>query len=175
MMRTMPRRVFEDSVIKIALAERLDLEAMIEALIAMGYQRLPQTEEPGDFSVRGGIIDIFSPLHHNPIRLELEDDMVTSVRHFDPASQRSLGEVEEATVIRTRQVAPSVLRDKRLIERVAIRCAEIGMVRKEAGELTETLETGLLFPGVELITPYIHEEGLIDDLQLHARERRSPG
>ena len=160
MMRTMPRRVFEDSVIKIALAERLDLEAMIEALIAMGYQRLPQTEEPGDFSVRGGIMDIFSPLHHNPIRLELEDDMVTSVRHFDPANQRSLGEVEEATVIRTRHVAASVLRDTRLIERVAIRCAEIGMVRKEASELTETLETGLPFPGVEMITPYIHAEGL---------------
>jgi transcription-repair coupling factor (superfamily II helicase) len=160
MMRTMPRRAFEDSVIKVGLAESLDLEALIEALIAMGYQRLPQTEEPGDFSVRGGIVDIFSPLHHNPIRLELEDDLVTSVRHFDPASQRSLGEVEEATVIRTRHVAPSVLRDKRLIERIAIRCAEIGMVRKEAGELTETLETGLLFPGVELITPYIHEGGL---------------
>ncbi|HTT74680.1 MAG TPA: transcription-repair coupling factor [Candidatus Binataceae bacterium] len=160
MMRTMPRRVFEDSVIKVGLAERLDLEALIEALIAMGYQRLPQTEEPGDFSVRGGIVDIFSPLHHNPIRLELEDDLVISVRHFDPSNQRSLGEVEEATVIRTRHVAPSVLRDKRLIERVAIRCAEIGMVRKEAGELTETLETGLLFPGVELIMPYIHEGGL---------------
>jgi transcription-repair coupling factor (superfamily II helicase) len=160
MMRTMPRRVFEDSVIKVGLAERLDLEALIEALVAMGYQRLPQTEEPGDFSVRGGIVDIFSPLHHNPIRLELEDDLVTSVRHFDPSSQRSLGEVEEATVIRTRHVAPSVLRDKRLIERIAIRCAEIGMVRKEASELTEALETGLLFPGVELITPYIHESGL---------------
>ena len=160
MMRTMPRRVFGDSVIKVGLAARLDLEALIEALIAMGYQRLPQTEEPGDFSVRGGIVDIFSPLHHNPIRLELEDDLVTSVRHFDPASQRSLGEVEEATVIRTRHIAPSVLRDKRLIDRIAIRCAEIGMVRKEAGELTETLETGLLFPGVELITPYIHEGGL---------------
>ena len=160
MMRTMPRQVFEESVIKVGLAERIDLEALIEALIAMGYQRLPQTEEPGDFSVRGGIVDIFSPLHHNPIRLELEDDLITSVRHFDPSSQRSLGEVEEATVIRTRHVAPSVLRDKRLIERIAIRCAEIGMVRKEAGELTETLETGLLFPGVELITPYIHEGGL---------------
>jgi transcription-repair coupling factor (superfamily II helicase) len=160
MMRTIPRGTFGDSVIRIELAERLDLEAMIDALISMGYQRLPQTEEPGDFSVRGGIVDIFSPLHHNPIRLELEDDLVTSIRHFDPASQRSLGEVEEATVIRTRQVAPAPLRDKRLIERVAIRCAEIGMVRKEAGELTETLETGLLFPGVELLTPYIHAEGL---------------
>ena len=55
MMRTIPRRIFEDSVIRIALAEVIDLEALVEALASMGYQRVPQTEEPGDFSVRGGI------------------------------------------------------------------------------------------------------------------------
>jgi transcription-repair coupling factor (superfamily II helicase) len=159
-LRTLPRSVFDDSVIRIALAERLDLDALVEALAATGYQRVPQTEEPGDFSVRGGIVDIFSPLHHYPIRLELEEDLVTSVRHFDPAGQRSLGEIEEATVIRTRHVPPALLRDRRLIDRVAVRCAEIGMVRKETGELTETLENGLLFPGVELITPYLYDDGL---------------
>ena len=160
MMRMLPRRVFEESVIRIALAEGIDLDAMVEALAAMGYQRVPQTEEPGDFSVRGGIVDVFSPLHHHPVRIELEEDIVTSIRHFDPSSQRSLGEIEEATVIRTRHVAPAILRDKYLVDRVALRCAEIGMVRKETAELTETLENGLLFPGVELITPLLYEGGL---------------
>ena len=55
MMRTIAMRTFEDSVIRIALAEILDLEALVDALMAMGYQRVPQAEEPGDFSVRGGI------------------------------------------------------------------------------------------------------------------------
>jgi transcription-repair coupling factor (superfamily II helicase) len=160
MMRTIPRAVFEDSVIRVALAERLDLEALVDALAGMGYQRVPQTEEPGDFSVRGGIIDVFSPLHHSPVRLELEEDLTTSLRHFDSASQRSLEEIEEATIIRTRYVPAAALRDRRLIDRVAVRCAEIGMVRKEASELIETLENGLLFPGVELLTPYLHEAGL---------------
>jgi len=96
LMRTIPRAVFESSVLRIAAADTLDLEALIDALSAAGYQRVPQTEEPGDFSVRGGIIDIFSPLYHNPVRIELEEDIVTSVRQFDPASQRSLGEVREA-------------------------------------------------------------------------------
>src|SRR5579863_1973478 len=144
MTRTLPRRVFEESVIRVALAERLDLEALVEALAAMGYQRVPQSEEPGDFSVRGGIVAVFSPLPHNPLRFALEEALVTSIRHFDPASQRSLSEVEEATIIRTRHVPPGALRDKRLIDRVAVRCAGIGMVRKEAGELIETLENGLL-------------------------------
>ncbi len=160
MMRTLPRRVFEDSVIRLALADGVDLEAIVEALAAMGYQRVPQTEEPGDFSVRGGIVDVFSPLFNNPVRIELEEDIVTSIRHFDPSSQRSLGEVNEVTIIRTRLVPPSILRDKQLIDRVALRCAEIGMVRKETAELTETLENGLLFPGVELISPLLYERGL---------------
>jgi transcription-repair coupling factor (superfamily II helicase) len=160
MMRTIPRPVFEESIIRVTLAEELDLEALVEELAAMGYQRVPQTEEPGDFSVRGGIVDVFSPLHHNPIRFELEDDLVTSIRHFDPSNQRSLGEVEEATIIRTRYVPATALHEKRLIDQVALRCAEIGMVRKEAGELLETIENGLLFPGVELITPYLDGRGL---------------
>jgi len=160
MMRTIPRRVFEDSVIRIAPAEVLDLEALVEALAGMGYQRVPQTEEPGDFSVRGGIVDVFSPLHNHPVRMELEEEIVTSIRHFDPSSQRSLSQIEEAMVIRTRYFPAAALRDTRLIGRVAVRCGEIGMVRKEAAELNETLENGLLFPGVELLMPYLFDEGL---------------
>ena len=160
MMRTIPRVAFEQSVIRIAFAERFDLETLVDALSGMGYQRVPQTEEPGDFSVRGGIVDVFSPLHHNPIRFELEEDLVTSIRFFDPASQRSLGEVEEATIIRTRYVPAAALRDQALVDRVALRAAEIGMVRKETGELLETIENGLLFPGVEALTPYLYADGL---------------
>ncbi|MGH7878274.1 MAG: hypothetical protein ACREQD_02130, partial [Candidatus Binataceae bacterium] len=160
MMRTIPRSAFDRSVFRITFADRVDLDALIDALGAMGYQRVPQTEERGDFSVRGGIVDVFSPLHHHPVRFELEEDQVTSIRHFDAASQRSLGEIEEATIIRTRYVPAAALRENQLGDRVAIRCAEIGMVRKETAELLETIENGLLFPGVELLTPYLYESGL---------------
>lgn len=160
MMRTIPRAEFEASVIRLAPAEELDLEALTDALAGMGYQRVPLTEEPGDFSVRGGIVDVFSPLHHNPIRFELEDDIITSIRHFEASNQKSLGEVSEATIVRTRYVPASALHDKRLVDRVAVRCAEIGMVRKEAAELIETIENGLLFPGVEMLLPLLYESGL---------------
>jgi len=162
MMRTIPRAEFDASIIRIASAESLDLELLIDTLSTMGYQRVPQCEEPGDFSVRGGIVDVFSPLYREPVRIELEDDIVTSLRHFEAASQRSLGEMSEATIIRTRYVAPSALKGKRLGDTVAIRAAEIGMIRKEAAELAETLETGLLFPGAELLMPYVYREALDD-------------
>ncbi len=160
MMRTIPRREFDASIVRIAAAESLDLELLIDTLSVMGYQRVPQCEEAGDFSVRGGIIDVFSPLYHAPVRIELEDDIVTSIRHFEGASQRSLGEISEATIIRTRYVAPSALKSKELGDVVALRAAEIGMIRKEAAELAETLETGLLFPGAELLMPYVYAQPL---------------
>ena len=160
MMRTIPRRIFEDSVIRIALAEVIDLEALVEALASMGYQRVPQTEEPGDFSVRGGIVDVFSPLHHHPVRLELEEEIVTSIRHFIPSASDRLARSKRrwsfgrATFPRLRCATHGWSR------RWPLRCGEIGMVRKEAAELNETIENGLLFPGVELLTPYLYPEGL---------------
>jgi len=160
LMRTMPRAVFDDSIVRVAAGERLDLDIVVETLSAMGYQRLPQCDEPGDFSVRGGIVDVFSPLYDAPVRIELEDDLITSIRHFEIASQRSLGALEEAVVIRTRFVGPGALKDKRVIDAIAIRAAEIAMVRKEAAELEETLATGLLFPGAEFLMPYVYERPL---------------
>jgi transcription-repair coupling factor (superfamily II helicase) len=160
MTRTMPRAVFENSVRSLTLGDRVDLEGVISELAAIGYQRLPQTEEPGDFSVRGGIIDLFSPLYNLPLRLELEDDVLSSIRFFDPGDQRSLGEVLEAIVIPARFVAPGALRDRRLRDRVELRAAEIGLVRKEVAELSEALENGLLFPGVENLIPYLYDQPL---------------
>src|SRR2546426_1107994 len=79
MTRTIPRPSFNESIVTVAIGDRLDLDALVDALSSCGYQRVPQTEEPGDFSVRGGIIDAFSPLYRDPIRIELEDDLITSI------------------------------------------------------------------------------------------------
>ena len=85
---------------------------------------------------------------------------ITSIRHFDADTQRSGAELVEATIIRTRYVPPSALKDPKLREQVTLRAAEIGMVRKEAAELAETLENGLLFPGAELLMPYVYGRAL---------------
>jgi len=160
LMRTIPRPAFESAVMRLAAADTLDREALIDALGAAGYQRVPQTEEPGDFSVRGGIVDIYSPLYGNPVRIELEEDIITSIRQFDVSSQRSLGEMREALLIRTRLVPPIALKDNKVRERVALRASEIGLVRKELAELSESLNNGLLFPGAELLTPLLFDRPL---------------
>ncbi len=76
----------------------IDLEKLITSLTAMGYERVGQVEMPGQFSVRGGIIDIYSLTEENPWRLELWGDQIDSIRAFDSQSQRSLENLKEITI-----------------------------------------------------------------------------
>jgi len=69
-----------------------------ERLVAMGYEKNDQVENPGQFSVRGGIIDIFDLTEENPYRIELWGDMVESIRSFDVLSQRSIENLESISV-----------------------------------------------------------------------------
>ena len=69
-----------------------------EQLVALGYERVGQVEMPGQFSVRGGIVDIYCLTEENPWRIELWGDEIDSIRSFDPESQRSLENLEELTI-----------------------------------------------------------------------------
>lgn len=71
-------------------AEQIDLDGLIRDLINMGYERQEQVEAPGDFSVRGGIIDVFSPTEECPYRIELWGDEIDTIQSFDVESQRSI-------------------------------------------------------------------------------------
>lgn len=64
----------------------------------MGYEKSPQVEEPGQFSIRGGIIDIFDMTEENPYRIELWGDSVESIRSFDVLSQRSVENLDEIAI-----------------------------------------------------------------------------
>ena len=76
----------------------VDTEQLKNQLVALGYERVGQVEMPGQFSVRGGIVDIYCLTEENPWRIELWDDEVDSIRSFDAESQRSLENVDEITI-----------------------------------------------------------------------------
>ena len=77
---------------------QLDIDKLKTSLVSMGYERVGQVEMPGQFSVRGGIIDIYSLTEENPWRIELWGDEIDSIRSFDTQSQRSLENLEEITI-----------------------------------------------------------------------------
>jgi len=84
----------------------LDLEELVERLVASGYERLPLVSDLGEVSVRGGIVDVFPHGRENPVRIEFLGNEVVSLREFDPITQRSVTSLEEVTLL-PRWEAPS--------------------------------------------------------------------
>lgn len=85
-----PKDLFAHHCLTISSDMGIDLKELTNQLIAMGYRREQLVASPGEFSIRGGIIDIFPVAESTPIRLELFGDEIDSMRYFDPETQRSL-------------------------------------------------------------------------------------
>lgn len=76
----------------------VNIDALKARLVWLGYERVGQVEMPGQFSIRGGIVDIYCLTEENPWRIELWGDEIDSIRSFDAESQRSLENLEEITI-----------------------------------------------------------------------------
>ena len=101
--RMVPRAVFDLHADLLGKGVTVEREALAAKLVALGYARVPLVEDPGTFAVRGGIIDVWSPLDERPVRLELFGDEIESAKAFDPESQRTLGDVAEVVLCPARE------------------------------------------------------------------------
>ena len=108
-----PPEGFKRRMFTLTVGESSDREILLELLEAAGYERVETVMEVGQWSVRGGIVDIFSPTHDRPVRAEFVGDEVESLRLFDPTTQRSTGAVTGLTVLPlgARDAAPVTLMD----------------------------------------------------------------
>lgn len=96
--KLLPFSLLKEQIYTVKEADPIDTDALKERLVSMGYERSAQVEGAGQFAVRGGIIDIYPLTEDNPIRIELWDDEVDSVRIFDLESQRSIERVEAVDI-----------------------------------------------------------------------------
>ena len=94
----MPLEKIKSSLLHFKSDSVIDLDQLKADLVDLGYERVGQVEFPGQFSVRGGIIDIYPLTEENPWRIELWDDEIDSIRSFDAESQRSLENIDEITI-----------------------------------------------------------------------------
>ena len=94
----LPLEKIEKQLIHFRNDSSLDMDKLTAALVHMGYERVGQVEMPGQFSIRGGIIDIYSLTEENPWRIELWGDEIDSIRSFDAQSQRSLENLDEIMI-----------------------------------------------------------------------------
>jgi transcription-repair coupling factor (superfamily II helicase) len=103
MQRIAPRTHITGSGLMLRKGQKLDLAIEQRRLEASGYRHVPQVAEPGDFAVRGALIDIFPMGASEPYRIELFDDEVESIRSFDPETQRSQQQVEKVELLPARE------------------------------------------------------------------------
>lgn len=110
MQYTIPKDEFAEHTISFNLGDAFDLEELCAKLIIMGYSREELVEGEGQFALRGGILDVFSPNYENPVRIEFFDNETDSIRLFDRVSQRTLDKIDSAAVIPVRE---AIITDER--------------------------------------------------------------
>lgn len=96
--KLVPYKFLENRVLHINQESNIDMTKLSANLVHLGYERQAQVESPGDFAVRGGIMDIFPLTEECPYRIELWGDEIDSIRSFDVSSQRSIEQVEEINI-----------------------------------------------------------------------------
>ncbi|MBW3589217.1 MAG: transcription-repair coupling factor [Actinobacteria bacterium] len=119
-------------------------DGLTEELVDLGYERNYLVERPGEFSIRGGIIDIFPPGLDDPVRVDMFGDDITEMRSFSVSSQRSLDPIEEVEIL----AADELILDegtRSRAEALAIKEKEETQKREDLGKIAE----GISFPGME--------------------------
>lgn len=104
--RTIPPETLERAAIHLSLEGQYNLDTLTDQLIAAGYARGSQVEGPGQFSLRGGILDVYSPAAEAPVRVEFWGDQVDSMGIFDPVTQRRVDNIAQATFLPTAETLP---------------------------------------------------------------------
>ena len=151
---------------QLEVGQSIDRDVLIETLTCAGYSRVAIVEDPGEFAVRGGIVDLFSPHCGLPCRVEFFDDEIESIRDFDPASQRSQGKCEHVTA----SPAQELLIDREQVLERADSLRELALEQgnddHEIEEIIDALLRGSLPPGIESLGPLIQpdQESVIDYL-----------
>jgi transcription-repair coupling factor (superfamily II helicase) len=155
--RVPPRSAIARRSLRLALAEELDRAGLIESLSQGGYLRVPLVEDPGSFAVRGALIDVYPPSEEYPLRIELDDELVASIRSFDPETQRTAGEVESISIhpVRDTMLGPEELQRAR--ERVSDLCDAINMPSSKRRQLVDDIAGGRNFIGIECFLPAFYE------------------
>ncbi|MEJ5202738.1 MAG: hypothetical protein WHV66_10950, partial [Anaerolineales bacterium] len=106
MTRTLPRRDFLKHSRILRLGQQHQLENLKRSWVAIGYEAVEIVLEPGQFSHRGGLLDIWPPGEQLPVRLDFFGDEIETLRHFDPATQRTVQKLDHVLVMPAREVLP---------------------------------------------------------------------
>ncbi len=149
---TLPPKIFKDNFFDLSVGETLDVKSFLENLSYMGYRRTSMVEGIGQYAVRGSIIDVFSPFHQNPVRIDLFDDEIDSLREFERVSQVSVENIDTYTICPVREILYD--NDKAMEISRAIRLMKNENLMADADKFSENR----YFSSVDKYMPFIYDK-----------------
>jgi transcription-repair coupling factor (superfamily II helicase) len=158
MQRTLPLHSFRSATVEFRIGQTLDLKKTLARWAGQGYEPVSVVLLQGQFSHRGGILDIYPPASPGPVRFELFGSNIESLRRFDPATQRSRERLESVIIGPAREALPQ--QGPRISDLVAEQISS-GLPEDELAELEthrQGLKAGTPFPGLEFYLPCFHSE-----------------
>ena len=160
--RVPARAVLKEAAFSARVDQQIDVEALKAFLVRMGFVQAPTVTEPGDYAVRGGIIDIFPPGQEGPVRLDLFGDVLDGARRFDPATQRTTEKLKKVELAPVSEVILDEAAITRFRQNYRI---EFGAAGSD-DPLYEAVSAGRKQQGMEHWLPFFHEhlETLFDYL-----------
>jgi transcription-repair coupling factor (superfamily II helicase) len=160
--KTIPRSAFLEGRQRLRIGEEVSREGLLSSWLRLAYKPVSIVEEPGTFSVRGGIIDIFPPGSEEPVRIELLGEEIESLRAFDPATQRSRERLSSVIITVARE-ALSQDGDRLLGYDLSSFSPQ---AREEWGEELAALSRGEVFSRLEFYLPLLYDQpgSLLDHL-----------
>ncbi len=153
MQRLAPVKHVVGNSFDLQVGQTLDLDAEKRRLESAGYGNVPQVHDPGDFAVRGGLLDVYPMGAEQPYRIELFDDAIESIRAFDPESQRSLERIDALRLLPGREVPL----DDDAIARAMDTLRERFDIDTRRSGLYQDLKAGAAPAGIEYYLPLFFE------------------
>ncbi len=144
--------------VRLSVGDEQPLEEVLEAIVALGYERVDLVERRGQMAARGGILDVFPPTEEHPVRVEFWGDTVEEVRTFSVADQRSLEIAEQGLW------APAV-RELLLTTTVRERAALLAQAHPQVADMCERLAQGIAVEGMESLAPMLADD-MVTPLEL---------
>jgi len=158
-----PPKELATSLFTLQPGQEVDLTLMLEQLYNLGYEPVAEVEEPGQFSHRGGIVDLFPPILPRPVRIEFFGDEIESLRTFDQETQRSLNPIHTCTIGPAREALP--VRGPEAAKVLAELDSKI--LHRDAEEHwnhdLEELRQCRSFDDIVFYLPYLHEQATVLD------------
>lgn len=154
--KTLPREFLKLNTKLFSVGDEMPSQ-VADYLNSLGYESAPLVEDMGQYALRGGIIDIFSPTHRFPVRIDLFGDQIETLRFFDPENQRTVETISSFTVVPCKEVLFQEDRLEKTIEAFKRSTNDRNLNQPEVDEIVRSLVLKNYFPGSEFLLPYFYD------------------